>query len=78
MNPLKNLNKISLYDCRVFGVAFCCFGIGGFFFFLSIAFLVTVKVAERCEYPVITRKKEKTKTNSVFNNVLLAQGKKLD
>lgn len=61
MNPLKNLNKISLYDCRVSGVAFCRFGIGLVFFFLSIAFLVTVKVAESYENPVITRKKEKTK-----------------
>lgn len=49
--------KISLYDCWVFGVIFV--GLGLFFFFLSIAFLVNVKVAERYEYPVINRKQEK-------------------
>lgn len=27
-NPFKNLNKITLYDCRVFGGVFCQFGIG--------------------------------------------------
>lgn len=48
-----------------------------YYFFLSIAFLVNVKVAERYEYPVINRKQEK-KPESVFINVLLAQGEKLD
>lgn len=36
-----------------------------YYFFLSIAFLVNVKVAERYEYPVINRKQEK-KTRECF------------